>query len=63
MEALCGLEEASERLNVPVATLRYWRHKGIGPRSARVGKRVMYRVSDLDTYIASKFSAVEGPAA
>lgn len=62
MEELCGIEEASERLNVPVATLRYWRHKNIGPQSARVGKRVMYRVADLEAYVDGKFAAA-GPAA
>ena len=41
-DEMLSIEEAAEFLRVPVATLRYWRHLGIGPRSFRVGRHVRY---------------------
>lgn len=47
-------EEVAERLRIPAATLRYWRMKGIGPRSIKVGpKHVRYRASDVVEYLAA----------
>ena len=34
-----------------VATLRYWRHCGTGPKSLRVGRRVLYRAVDVRAWI------------
>jgi excisionase family DNA binding protein len=48
---LLTIGEAAELLRAPVATLRYWRHLGTGPRSFRLGRRVLYRREDLRTYI------------
>ncbi len=48
---LLTIEEAAERLRVPVKTLRYWRHRNTGPASFRMGRRVFYRASELDRYI------------
>ena len=48
---LLTITEAADLLRAPVATLRYWRHLGTGPRSFRLGRRVLYRRDDLDTWI------------
>ena len=48
---LLTITEAAELLRAPVATLRYWRHLGTGPHSFRVGRRVLYRRDDLNTWI------------
>ena len=48
---LVTITEAAELLRAPVATLRYWRHLGIGPRSFRLGRRVLYRQDDLHDWI------------
>ncbi len=40
---LLTLEETATALRTPVATLRYWRHLGIGPNGFRLGRRVVYR--------------------
>ena len=48
---LLTITEAAELLRAPVATLRYWRHLGTGPRSFRLGRRVVYRSDDLRTWI------------
>ena len=48
---LLTITEAAELLRAPVATLRYWRHLGTGPRSFRLGRRVLYRSDDLRSWI------------
>ncbi len=51
---LLTITEAAELLRAPVATLRYWRHLGTGPRSFRLGRRVLYRRDDLHDWIAQQ---------
>ena len=48
---LLTINEAADVVRAPVATLRYWRHLGTGPRSFRLGRRVVYRRSDLHDWI------------
>jgi excisionase family DNA binding protein len=48
---LLTITEAAELLRAPVATLRYWRHLGTGPRSFRLGRRVLYRRNDLQAWV------------
>jgi DNA-binding transcriptional MerR regulator len=48
---LLTITEAAELVRAPVATLRYWRHLGTGPRSFRLGRRVLYRSDDLRSWI------------
>jgi excisionase family DNA binding protein len=48
---LLTITEAAELLRAPVATLRYWRHCNTGPRSFRLGRRVLYRRDDLHRWI------------
>ncbi len=40
-------EEVSEFHRVPVPTLYQWRHKGIGPKSRRVGRHLRYKPDDV----------------
>ena len=51
---LLTISEAAELLRTPVATLRFWRHGNIGPRSFRLGRRVLYRRDDLHAWIESQ---------
>ena len=48
---LLTLPETAELLRAPVATLRYWRHLGSGPRSFRLGRRVLYRRDDVQAWV------------
>ena len=48
---LLTITETAELVRAPVATLRYWRHRGTGPRSFRLGRRVLYRRDDVDAWI------------
>jgi predicted DNA-binding transcriptional regulator AlpA len=41
-DELLTIDEAAAIVRAPVATLRYWRHLGTGPRSFRVGRAVRY---------------------
>jgi excisionase family DNA binding protein len=51
---LLTITEAADVLRTPVATLRYWRHLGTGPRSLRLGRRVLYRRDDLRAWIEAQ---------
>ena len=51
---LLTITEAADITRAPLATLRYWRHLGIGPRSFRLGRRVVYRRSDLQDWITAQ---------
>ena len=51
---LLTITEAADLLRAPVATLRYWRHRNIGPHSFRVGRRVLYRHDDLRAWIDAR---------
>jgi hypothetical protein len=51
---LLTLEEAAALLRTPVATLRYWRHLGIGPDGFRLGRRIVYRRQDVDRWVTER---------
>ena len=55
---LLTITEAAELLRAPVATLRYWRHLGTGPRSFRLGRRVLYRSADVRGWIDAQHGQV-----
>lgn len=48
------IDEVAGIVRAPIATVRYWRHLGIGPRSFKLGRRVVYRRDDLDAWIAQQ---------
>lgn len=39
--------EVAAVTRAPVSTVRYWRHMGHGPASFRLGRRVVYRRSEV----------------
>jgi excisionase family DNA binding protein len=43
---LLTVEQTAKMLNVSVKTLEKWRAEGIGPRFIKVGRRVMYTLTD-----------------
>lgn len=55
-DELLTIDEAAERVRVPVSTLRQMRYRGTGPASAIIGRRIMYRISDLDAWVADRFT-------
>lgn len=44
--------EVAETLRTPPETVRYWRHIGKGPKSFKVGRRVLYAAEDVEAFIA-----------
>ena len=44
-------EEVADLLRAPVESVRYWRHIGKGPRSFKVGRRVLYAAEDVDAFV------------
>jgi predicted DNA-binding transcriptional regulator AlpA len=48
---LMTMKEVAEATRTNIETLRYWRQQGTGPKSFRLGRRVMYRVSDVNNWI------------
>jgi len=58
---LLSITEAAELVRAPVATLRYWRHLGTGPRSFRLGRRVLYRADDLRSWIDAQHDGQSAP--
>ncbi len=51
---LLTITEAAALLRAPVATLRYWRHLGTGPPSFSLGRHVVYRHADIDSWIEAQ---------
>jgi excisionase family DNA binding protein len=43
-------QELADRFGLPVKTLAQWASKGTGPRYARMGRHVRYRLSDVLTW-------------
>ena len=44
---IVSADEVARRLDVPKSTLYGWRYKGVGPRSYRVGKHLLYRWTEV----------------
>lgn len=55
-DELLTTKQVSERWPfLPQATLRYWRHTGTeGPASFTVGKRVLYRRSEVERWLTEQ---------
>ena len=62
-DELLTISEVAAIVRAPLATLRYWRHLGTGPRSFRLGRRVVYRVGDLRAWIDTQADASDAGAA
>lgn len=55
MDRIITLDEVADLLRTPAATLRYWRHCGTGPKSFKVGRRVMYRHVDVTEWLQRQY--------
>lgn len=63
-DPILTVSQVSDETGVPVGTLRYWRHAEIGPESFKLGRRVVYKRSAVDAWIAAQQLATTrgGPA-
>jgi hypothetical protein len=53
-DQLFSIDEAADFLRSSIDTLRDWRHRGIGPKSFKVGRRVRYWRSELIRWLAEQ---------
>lgn len=53
VDRLLHQKEVVEILNIAKSTIEQWRLKGQGPRYVKLGRAVRYRLSDVQSYIAS----------
>lgn len=51
MDRLLTTEQLAAAVSTPVATIRYWRMTGEGPAGFRVGRRVMYRETEVAAWL------------
>lgn len=60
MSKYLTIAEVAEELRTPVETVRYWRHVGKGPKSWKLGRRVLYAREDVEAFVeeARKSGAV-----
>jgi hypothetical protein len=55
-------EQVAERYWTSPATVRYWRHAGVGPRGVKIGRKVLYRESELQRWEKEREAAESGAA-
>jgi predicted site-specific integrase-resolvase len=55
MGDLMNPSEVAQRIRNTTSTLAYWRHVGKGPKYAKVGRRVVYRREDVESWLAEQF--------
>ena len=46
-------QEVADLVRAPVETVRYWRHVGKGPDAFKVGRRVLYRRTTVEHWLAA----------
>ncbi|MDO3099861.1 helix-turn-helix domain-containing protein [Mycobacteroides abscessus subsp. abscessus] len=54
---LLTTEEVSQRYRVKEGTLRYWRSIGEGPAYFSLGRRIVYRLSECERWVAEQEEA------
>ena len=48
--------DLAQKLGRSLSTLRYWRHIGDGPKSFKLGGRVVYKVEDVEQWIEAQYN-------
>ncbi len=54
---LVSTKQVSEMTQLPEGTLRYYRHSNQGPACFVLGKRVVYRKSEVERWISAQEQA------
>jgi DNA-binding transcriptional MerR regulator len=57
-DVLLTAADVARRLNTSIHTVRYWNASGTGPPSAKIGRRRLYRSSELEAWVDAQFAAV-----
>ena len=61
-DRLLTVDEVAEMTRLSVATLRWMRHDKRGPRAGKLGRRLVYKESDVLTWIDEQFEHDGTPA-
>ena len=56
-------QEVAENYHQSLATLATWRCRGGGPRFVKLGRRVLYRLADLEAWVDQNSRANTSEAA
>ncbi|KXK61975.1 hypothetical protein AWW66_11020 [Micromonospora rosaria] len=62
MEKYLTTEEVAQIARTVPSTVRYWRHRGTGPRGIKRGKRVLYAESAVAAWLAGKDDQAQAKA-
>jgi excisionase family DNA binding protein len=54
---LLTMAEVAARVRAPLDTVRYWRAQGTGPQGFKVGRRVLFRESDVAAWLDAQMTA------
>jgi len=44
------IDEVAEHYRTSVATLRYWRYTGYGPKGTKVGRNILYPQTEIERF-------------
>jgi len=50
-----SVDDLAAWIGVPVKTIYAWRHRGVGPRAATLGRHLKFRRSDVEAWIAEQY--------
>ena len=54
MTQLLTLQQVSDRLQIPVATIRFWRSRHEGPQAMKIGKHLRFTEQAVEDYLAEQ---------
>jgi predicted DNA-binding transcriptional regulator AlpA len=54
IERMLTTDELAELCRTAPSTVRYWRHIGAGPRGVRIGRCVLYRESQVLSWLRER---------
>ena len=54
MHALLTVQELATELRLAESTFYTWRRRGLGPKSFKLGRRVVYRLSDVEAWLEAQ---------
>ncbi|MFH7324791.1 helix-turn-helix transcriptional regulator [Aeromicrobium sp. JJY06] len=57
MDELLTTEEVAEIARTSPSTVHFWHTRGTGPRSAKIGRRRLYRRADVEAWLEAARAA------
>jgi predicted DNA-binding transcriptional regulator AlpA len=51
------LQEITDRTGIPLATLRWYRHRNVGPKTWKLGRHVVAYEDDVNAWIEQQAAA------